>query len=1011
MSRSPIRAPRTILAILISAGLFGVSAQNQPAPAPGQTLSSVRLIFGLTDTAPSLWDGSVKLDTGTVRAIQGVRFGPEDTTDYATSWKVATRSQGQDVLENGVFITALAAPDSRWSIHTPRGDFSFTMRDLQWGDQQSFLDGSVEVTRVPPTAQLTTSDDDEDFPALARSGASVWLSFVRFSHSNRSQEVFQQLPKPPDSFDYLARPAGGDQVFAMKYSSAEADKPGGWARSEPVSPKGEDTVGSAIAVDGQGRVWVFWSARRENNFDLYARANVKGQWGPEIRITKDAGTDLYPVAVADSKGRVWLAWQGYRRNNLDVLAAVENAKGDGFSPEFTVSVSPASDWDPAIAAAPNGEVAVAWDTYDRGDYDVYFRKLHAATTGTVEMDTPVAAAATPLFEARASIAFDSGNRLWLAYENSTARWGKNFGTYESTGTPLYEERGIRIKCFDGDSVYTTSSDLLNVMPGTPSSPQRGPRPKANRQPSPPNPNQAKNRRPGQAVGPRGAGSLNTFPHLTADAAGGIYLAFRALGRPLNSRSPVGSIWFEHLAYFDGHKWTGPVFIPRSDGPMQTGTALLPLEPAHLLTVSAMDHRQSTPQALGAQGAERINSDLYASDLRLDGLPATTTPELARIQPDPPVAPDPRVISERTQVAAVRDYRITAAGQQYRILRGDFHRHTEYSLDGTRDGTVEDAYRYLIDAASLDWGACCDTANGEGHEYFWWREQTLADAWQLGSASTPSAFTPMFGYERQVRYPEGHRVLLFAKRGIRPLPNLPPVPVDAPPGPSPDAQMLYRYLRAFGGLSVPHTTATDMGTDWRDNDPEVEPVVEIYQGFRQSYESADGPRAAKSDDVVGALRPAGYVSEALAKGYRLGFMASSDHISAHISFANVLAKDTTRDAILDAIRKRHVYASTDNIVADVRCGDYLMGDEFTVSEAPKLSVKLMGTAPFAKVVIVKDGKEAYVSAPNTKEVSLTWTDPNSTADPTAAPNASYYYVRAEQADGQLVWASPLWIHRK
>jgi len=30
------------------------------------------------------------------------------------------------------------------------------MRDLQWGDEQSFLDGAVEVTRVPPTSQLTT---------------------------------------------------------------------------------------------------------------------------------------------------------------------------------------------------------------------------------------------------------------------------------------------------------------------------------------------------------------------------------------------------------------------------------------------------------------------------------------------------------------------------------------------------------------------------------------------------------------------------------------------------------------------------------------------------------------------------------------------------------------------------------------------------------------------------------------------------------------------------------------
>ena len=169
--------------------------------------------------------------------------------------------------------------------------------------------------------------------------------------------------------------------------------------------------------------------------------------------------------------------------------------------------------------------------------------------------------------------------------------------------------------------------------------------------------------------------------------------------------------------------------------------------------------------------------------------------------------------------------------------------------------------------------------------------------------------------------------------------------------------------------MPTTSATDQGTDWRDRDAEVEPGVEIYEGFRQSYENGTGPRAAKPDDAIPNLRPLGYVSEALSKGYRLGFMASSDRISTHMAYANVLVTEPTREEILDAIRKRHVYASTDNIVADVRSGDHLMGDEFTVTEAPKISVKLMGTAAFTKVVVVKDGKEAYSVAPNAKEVSV------------------------------------------
>ena len=46
--------------------------------------------------------------------------------------------------------------------------------------------------------------------------------------------------------------------------------------------------------------------------------------------------------------------------------------------------------------------------------------------------------------------------------------------------------------------------------------------------------------------------------------------------------------------------------------------------------------------------------------------------------------------------------------------------------------------------------------------------------------------------------------------------------------------------------------------------------------------------------------------ALDKGYRLGFEASSDHISTHISYCNVYVKDLTREGILEALKSRHIY---------------------------------------------------------------------------------------------------------
>jgi hypothetical protein len=461
---------------------------------------------------------------------------------------------------------------------------------------------------------------------------------------------------------------------------------------------------------------------------------------------------------------------------------------------------------------------------------------------------------------------------------------------------------------------------------------------------------------------------------------------------------VGSVWFENVVYFDGARWNGPLFVPRTDGLLDVRPALATLNPGRLFILSSMDHRQSEVIGGGRRGTAGINSDIYVADLRLNVAPGTSaTPALRPLPPERPVV-DPVVKPEVDQVALMRNYRVQNGKDTLRIMRGDFHRHTEMSGDGRNDGPLIDAYRYMIDAAYMDWVGCCDHDNGGSHEYFWWLQQKLTDAYHLGGR-----FVPMFSYERSVPYPEGHRNVVFPTRGIRPLPRLPKMAADSAPSHAPDTQMLYKYLRQFGGIVASHTSGTNMGTDWRDNDPVVEPVVEIYQGDRQSYEMPGAPRSNSETDSIGGWRPLGFVSLALQKGYRLAFQASSDHISTHMSYCNLWVTSPTREGIMEAFHKRRVYGATDNILADVRCGTHMMGEEFTVATAPSISVKLAGTAPFAKVQIVKDNNNVYAVTPKTKNVSFTWLD-----NAAVKGKTSYYYVRGEQEDGQLVWVSPMWI---
>ena len=160
------------------------------------------------------------------------------------------------------------------------------------------------------------------------------------------------------------------------------------------------------------------------------------------------------------------------------------------------------------------------------------------------------------------------------------------------------------------------------------------------------------------------------------------------------------------------------------------------------------------------------------------------------------------------------------------------------------------------------------------------------------------------------------------------------------------------------------------------------------------------------ESIGGWQPLGMVWNALAMQYKLGFQASSDHISTHISYAVAIAEDATRAAILDAFRKRHCYGATDNILLDVRSGEHLMGDEFDADGPVRLKVLVHGTRPIARVDIIKDFVYVYSTEPNRQRVEFEWTD-----DETAPRRPELVLRPRLQDDGEIAWGSPIWVHRR
>lgn len=973
----------------------------------------VRIRFGLTDTGNKTWDGSVSVAPGVIERIDGWRFQDSDAVLGNASWKASTRpltvrrgnnakKKAKKALEgnmadNGVFLVLTGVSEtSVVKVTTAQGNFEFRLAEIPYGKVIERLGGNIDIERVAATRALTSRRDDDDFPAIAvAADGTTSVAWVSFTPGLDRDERARQLSRPITDFPPLAKPPGGDRLWLR------IQKNNTWTEPLALTPPGRDIYKCAVAHDRTGATWVFWSenvsypATALANFELFGVRVADGKVAAPIKLTSHAGTDLSPVATTDAAGRIWVAWQGARDNVFRILERHQNADGS-WSAERLVSTQAGNCWAPAIATAADGRVAIGWDTYDKGDYDILVREFAANGAPT----EPRLVANSADYEARPTLAYDRDARLWIAFERSGPTWGKDWGALDrNAGIGLYRDRQIGIRILAGDTWHEPATDVASALPGA--GLRRGPRALPVRRPE-----ADTTRRAGEEAESAPAQAYNNIARLACDRDGRIWLFARS--REGTFQTPLGGVWMNYAAVYEGDRWTGPTILPHSDNLLYNSPAVAAHPSGGFIVAHSSDHRQDrhVSRAPGTGGINQppsgdpFDNDIFVSRLEMPSAPAQLKVIAAKTTPQSAAAA-PATVAERAAVARARAQRITYDGKPLQLLRGEFHRHTEISGDGGNDGPLEDMWRYAIDVAAMDWLGNGDHDNGGGREYTWWLTQKTTDAFRL-----PGRFDPPFTYERSVAYPEGHRNVVFAQRGVRTLPRLPktnPEPVIS----APDTEMLYAYLRHFQGVCASHTSATDMGTDWRNNAPDVEPMVEIYQGARQNYERPGAPRSPTANDAIGGWRPLGFVNLALKKGYQFSFQSSSDHGSTHISYAMVYAEDTSREALLRAMRARHTYGATDNIVADFRCtaGDknYMLGDAFTTHQPPTLRLKLAGTAPFAKVTLIKDDEEIQVTTPNKPDVELTWTDPKPTAG-----KVSYYYFRGEQTDGELVWVSPMWI---
>ena len=972
---------------------------ERAAKATAETPPRAILIeMGVKDLAARDWSGQAEVTGAKVVHREGYRFRKEDHLTEPSGWKAGSHrglrvppkqpqvSKMERIATVGVVLHLTdIAPDGKLTVTVAdkKEKATVPLKEVLAGDTVPLWNGTAEVRLISTATPVVTGKTEDDFPAVAYGpDGCLWLAYVSYTLRDESRRIEQHPYKQqPENFKVLYHPEFADQLFVKHY------RDGKW--SEPIAVTGpkEDLGRCTIGVEKNGTVWTAYSANRQGVHDIYARSISKvgdsgASWkvGPDTRCTA-GGPNLNPIICTTHDGHVQLTYQHWTRFGAGAIAgpyplnsATKTTMWD--LPEANRMLVNGSEgwkfgnsWHPDVAGSLAGDCSVVFDNFIAGRYSVY---AHAVAPGKVR---PHTIAASSRFQARPSAVYDAKGRLWITYEEGPELWGKDYGALvPNKGNPLYNARSVRVVCLDNGKLFKPAA-VLETSRHSPVTP----------------PIDAQKIHFYEGVNTRYA-----YPRIGIDGKGRIWLTYRENFGSRYTTHP-GSYWLTFARRLDGDHWSGPIELHHSDGLLDSRPVLLPHASGGLLVFHNTDGRYTTP--------ETINNDIYQSYVDLPGDPVEPV-----LLPHDPGKPDETLVQrakkEEEDVQRIRGYRVEAAGKKYRLLRGEFHRHTEISWDGGGDGSLEDMFRYAIDAGSLDWIGNGDHDSGAGREYSWWLIQKFSDVYHV-----PGRFTPMFTYERSVAYPMGHRNCMFAKRGVMTLPRLAPPKGEAVGGvAADDTKMLYRYLHEMDGVCASHTSATSMGTDWRDNDPTVEPIVEIYQGDRMSYEMENAPRAGH-DPKTGALPiniagwfPKGFVNQALEKGYRLGFQASSDHWSTHISFFIVLAERNERQAILDAVKKRHCYGATDNIIVDFKCGDHVMGDEFTSNGPPTLQLYVRGTSELAKIDILKDSRVVHTIHPKSPEYRGSWTAP------IAAGESHYYYIRVEQADGELAWASPMWIRQ-
>jgi hypothetical protein len=713
----------------------------------------------------------------------------------------------------------------------------------------------------------------------------------------------------------------------------------------PQSPPGIRDGRPALAVDGEGTLWMAFERFQNGAQHIYVRHQRKGEteWSEAVRVSEEGTVyndqPSFKDATLSGANGVGIAWRSKGSSSciVTLLADVEIKPWLTPRPPMTV-----------LAAAMHGT----------------FRIVIEPPNGTKVTTAPADGA----HAWHPSTAIDRDGRVWMVSER-----------LEPLGDAPHPAKETTYR-FEQRYHARPASECVFVWDG-----RRWLRP-------PP--------------GPKMSGR---YPVIHIDREGGVWLFSRDLVHP----------WFSVMAQrFDGTAWTEPVKISGERNGLKEPVAVAEVGAhgrAPLLVVAwQTDHRTFTgmdypawsfPDGPASIAIERIpvpEGRVAGYDLR----PCGEDPG------PPPVFRPPLPAPYETEIG----------GQKHRVYFGDLHSHSEISICGRSNGSLEDRYRFARDLWGLDF--VCVSDHGEHHsEQDWLRTRMMANRYNSDIVLPPSgnrgdSFVVFPGFEWTSEFlaggnlHTGHLNVVYATDGPEAR------PASASHWETNTPSKLWSFLRraSADGRSIqnptskienpfftfPHHTARLKAPyDWSHYDPEAMPLFEIAQS-RGSYEHAGAPFPPPLLNDLDRI-PGHDAQDALRRGFRCGFIASGDHHGRQL--AAVFAPEKTRAAIFEGLAKKRTYGTTGaRIFLDVRVDGHFMGEEFQSGErARRIEIRFKGERPVAVVDLWKNGrilKSWGDLEPDRGVIEYVDHEPFEARE-------NWYYVRLTQADGQMAWSSPTW----